>query len=115
MNNKLVKNKCGYVIDFFSPRLLGQIIYIYRDGVGHYGKLSNNKNKTTEKYIYRTQGSVVNRSEGRRKHRPSFQQDGQSNGPNSVSFVCFPSGYFPTTVLRFIIILNNLYGQGGVC
>lgn len=64
MNNKLVKNKCGYVINFFSPRPLCQTIYIYGDGVGRYGKLSNNKNKTTEKYIYRTQGSVVNSSEG---------------------------------------------------
>lgn len=50
MNNKLVKNKCGYVINFFFPQEpLCQTIYIYGDGAGRYGKLSNNKNKTTEK------------------------------------------------------------------
>lgn len=34
----------------------------------YYGKQSNNK-KTTEKYICRTQRSVVNSSEGQRKHK----------------------------------------------
>lgn len=64
--------------------------------------------KTTEKYICPTQWSAVSSSRGGKETKTPSRT--LSSPMTNSAFSFSSSGYFPTTVLSFIIILNNLCG-----
>lgn len=95
----------------FPPKTLKFRTFKLQEGKKsrHHGKLSNDNKKTNYWKIHLPNTALHGQRLRRAKKTKGPSKTWHSPMTNSAFFF-FPSGYFPTTVLSFIIILNNLYG-----